>query len=509
MTVLQVTPDRDVGARCEAVVVAVVSGPRGAEPVGTDPDTDVVRRALRRRGATGRAGEVTVLGVLGPGPGPVIVAVGLGRPSAPVAGRAGEPPSTPRHDHETLRQAAGAAVRALAGTASVALALPLPDAASVGAAAEGALLGGYAFTRYRTVSPAGAAPPVGEVMLLARDTGPAVRDAVHRARIVASAVSLARDLVNTPPSDLHPADFAALAADTAGSVDADLHADVLDEAALRAGGFGGIAGVGQGAHHPPRLVRLRYRGAGTRRVALVGKGVTFDSGGLSLKRPAGMAQMKMDMAGAAAVLAAVRAVAALRLPIGVDAWLPLAENLPGGGAIRPSDVLTMRNGRRVEVVDTDNEGRLILADALARAAEERPHALVDVATLTSAQIIALGHRIIGVMGNDDRLRAAVLAAARRAGEPAWAMPLPEHLRPRLDSTIADLANRDPGAGGMLVAGMFLREFVPFDLPWAHLDIAGPAYHDGEPYGYTPTGGTGAAVRTLVHLIDGLTSADLS
>jgi leucyl aminopeptidase len=315
---------------------------------------------------------------------------------------------------------------------------------------------------------------------------------------------LARDLVNTPPSDLHPAELAEVA--RAEGSKAGLTVEVLDEKALRKGGYGGILGVGQGSSSPPRLVHLSYKGAGRGKkttVALIGKGITFDSGGLSLKPAAAMEEMKMDMGGAAAVIAAVRAAAELALPVDVEAWVPMAENMPSGAAIRPSDVLTMRSGLRVEVTNTDAEGRLILADAIARAAEDKPDIILDVATLTGAQLVALGARTTGVMGNDDDLRTTVVDAATRAGEPSWPMPFPAELRKGLDSDIADLVNSGPREGGMLLAGIFLKEFVPEGVRWAHLDIAGPAYNSGEAYGYTPHGGTGAAVRTFVQFLEDL------
>jgi leucyl aminopeptidase len=231
-----------------------------------------------------------------------------------------------------------------------------------------------------------------------------------------------------------------------------------------------------------------------------GKGITFDSGGLSLKPPKSMEAMKSDMGGAAAVLAAVAAVAELGAVVNLVGYLPLAENMPGGAAQRPSDVITIYGGGTVEVLNTDAEGRLVLADALARSAEDSPDLLVDVATLTGAQLVALGPRIMGVMANDDEVRDGIVDAARRAGEAAWPMPLPEELRKGLESTVADIANVTPERnGGMLVGGLFLREFVPDGVRWAHIDIAGPAFHEGDPYGYTPKGGTGAAVRSLVQI----------
>jgi leucyl aminopeptidase len=276
---------------------------------------------------------------------------------------------------------------------------------------------------------------------------------------------------------------------------------VLDDKALADGGYGGLTGVGMGSERLPRLVRLSYsRPGAARTVAFAGKGITFDSGGLSLKPPKSMETMKSDMGGAAAVLGAMQAVAALEPDVNVIGYLAMAENMPGGHAQRPSDVITIYGGKTVEVLNTDAEGRLVLADALARSAEDHPDLVVDVATLTGAQVVALGLRISGVMASDAATADGVVDAARRAGEQAWAMPLPEELRKGLDSPVADIANvSGDRSGGMLVAGLFLREFAPDGVRWAHVDIAGPAFHEGEPYGYISKGGTGAAVRMLVQI----------
>ncbi len=493
MTTLALSSSSPASLRVDALVIGVAVGPRGlvlapgAESVSEKLGKGLLA-ALTGLGATGKAEQVVRLATLGATTPKVVVAVGLG-------------PVAPSYDLETLRRAAGAAVRGLEGTARVALALPAPDAEAVSAVGEGALLGAYRFDRYRTTSERPDA--VAELLLCVPDSkAAAVRDAVVRAEVVARAVSLARDLVNTPPSDLRPKDLAAVA--QAQGESAGLTVEVLDEKALKKGGFGGILGVGAGSSSPPRLVHLTYRGTGSGpTVALVGKGITFDSGGLSLKPPAAMEEMKMDMGGAAAVLATVVAVAELGLPVAVEAWLPLAENMPSGTATRPSDVLVMHSGTTVEVNNTDAEGRLVLADAISRACLDSPDLVLDVATLTGAALVALGARTTGVMSNDDDLRVQVVAAAGRAGEPSWGMPLPSELRKGLDSEVADLQNTGPREGGMLTAGLFLQEFVPDGVRWAHLDIAGPAYNSGEAYGYTPHGGTGAAVRTFVRLLEEL------
>jgi leucyl aminopeptidase len=242
-------------------------------------------------------------------------------------------------------------------------------------------------------------------------------------------------------------------------------------------------------------------------VALVGKGITFDSGGISIKPAAGMDEMKSDMSGAAAVLHTVAAVAELGLPIKVTGWLAIAENMPSGTAQRPSDVITIRGGRTVEVLNTDAEGRLVLADALVAAGELKPDVIVDIATLTGAQVVALGTRTSAIMSNDDLLRDRLYRVSETAGEQFWPMPLPPELRASMDSRVADIANIGERFGGMMVAGLFLQEFIPSEgdktVPWAHLDIAGPAFNTGSGHGYTPPGGTGVGVRTMVALCEDL------
>ncbi|MGH9153578.1 MAG: leucyl aminopeptidase, partial [Acidimicrobiales bacterium] len=372
----------------------------------------------------------------------------------------------------------------------------LDRAAAARALAEGAGLAAYRFTAYRSEpDPC----PVEELTVVAPDAG-ALEPALARAGRVVEAVSLARDLVNEPAGALTPARFADRAVDVARS--AGLAVEVLDESAIAAEGLGGLAGVARGSDEPPRLVKLTYEpdgGPPAATVALVGKGVTFDSGGLSIKTADGMMTMKTDMSGAAAVLAAMSALRAIEAPVRVVGYLPLTENMPSGRAIKPGDVVTIRNGTTVEVLNTDAEGRLILADALALAAEEGPDAIVDLATLTGAQVVALGRRISGLMGSDEALVDRVRAAADRAGEPAWPLPLPTEYRSHLDSEVADLKNiGKPGEAGTVVAGLFLKEFVG-DVAWAHLDIAGPARAESDD-GWIAKGGTGVGVHTLIELL---------
>ncbi|PZR53770.1 leucyl aminopeptidase [Xylanimonas oleitrophica] len=404
---------------------------------------------------------------------------------------------------ETLRRAAGAAVRELAGTTSVALALPTADEEAVAAVAEGALLGAYSYTRYRTGEVPAKQAPVGSVELVTPFARSATaKAAVDRAQVLAAAVNGARDLVNTPPNDLFPAAFADAAKAAVKELGAKgVKVTVLDEKQLAAGGYGGIAAVGQGSARPPRLVKLSYTPSKpARKVALVGKGITFDTGGISLKPPTGMPAMTSDMAGAAAVLHTVLAAARLGLPVAVTGYLCLAENMPGGNAQRPGDVITIRGGKTVEVTNTDAEGRLVMADGLVSAVEDGHDVVLDIATLTGAQVIALGNRVSGVLGTDE-VRDAVKDAADAAGESFWAMPMPEELKAGLKSKVADMVNSaSDRAGGMLFAAVFLKEFVG-STPWAHLDIAGPAYNEKGAFGYTPTGGTGVGVRTLLTYLE--------
>ncbi|MBC3762363.1 leucyl aminopeptidase [Quadrisphaera oryzae] len=497
MTDLQASTTAPARAKADALVIAVAPGPQvlGAEALPRPLRASLSPEALTALGVSGKADEVVRLPAGESVRAGVVVLTGTG----PLPG--GEVTA------EQLRRAAGAATRSLAGVGSAALALPADDVESAAAVAEGALLGAYAYRAQRARTAEGSKAPVASLELLtplARDKGLGAR--LRRAAVLADAVYSVRDLVNAPPNELYPETFAAFARDAVKGTGAGI--TVLDEESLAAGGYGGILGVGQGSERPPRLVRVEHAPRRpTAHLALVGKGITFDSGGLSLKPPTGMVTMKCDMAGAAAVLAAVVAAARLDLPVRVTGWLALAENMPSGTAQRPSDVLTTYGGRTVEVLNTDAEGRLVMADALVAAGEEQPDALVDVATLTGAQVVALGSRVSAVMG-DDALRASVLAAAERAGEQFWPMPLPEELRASLDSPVADIANIGDRNGGMLVAGLFLREFVPDGadgerIPWAHLDIAGPAFNEHGPHGYTGKGGTGHAVRTLVALAEDL------
>jgi leucyl aminopeptidase len=459
-----------IGTRPGPRAVRLADGADMAEPLLGGHLLD----ALRVLDATGKPDEVLKIPTVGHGDVPLVVTTGLGDDTGP----------------EALRRAAGAAVRALAGTARIALSLG-GDPETVGAAAEGAVLGGYRFDTYRT---GGQTAPVGTVRIIARRDA-VNRAAVDRALIVAGAACTARDLVNTPANDLYPASFAERGAEIGAAT--GLETEILTEQDLLDGGYGGILAVGQGSARPPRLLRLAYRpDAPTATVALVGKGITYDSGGINLKSPAPV-EMKGDMAGAAAVVAAVVAARQLQLPVQVVGTVPMAENMPSGTSYRPSDVIRIRGGKTVEVVNTDAEGRLILADAIVRAAEDNPDYLWETSTLTGAQVVALGTRTAGVMGSRDS-QDLIVAAGARAGEPMWPMPLPEEIAAELRSDVADLkhvtGNRH---AGMLVGGQFLSEFVPAGLPWSHIDVAGPAGFTSHPFGYIGKGATGVPTRTLI------------
>ena len=439
---------------------------------------------LAKRGFEGKVGET--MPVLGSGDGPVLIAVGVG----------------PRDevDEEVLRRAAGAFVRAAwqdprGATTLLAAAPPeLDRARAAQAVTEGAGLAGYRFSRYKADPKACKM----ESLALVGPSSAEARPGVERGVRLVEAVALARDLVNEPAGSLTPqrlADTAAEIAEREG-----LALTVLDEVAITGERLGGLLGVAAGSDQPPRLIEIVYEPPDAQAtVALVGKGITFDSGGLSIKTAEGMETMKTDMSGAAAVLAAMSTLPVVQPPVKVIGIIPATENMPGGSATKPGDVLRIRNGKTVEVLNTDAEGRLVLADGLSLAVEAGVDAILDLATLTGACVVALGRRIAGLMGNHDGWVDQVRKAAERAGEPVWPLPLPDEYRKQLDSEVADVKNIGGGRhGGALTAGLFLKEFVG-DVPWAHLDIAGPARSEEED-AYLAKGGTGFGVRTVVELL---------
>lgn len=477
----------------EVLVLGVHKTPEGPRLAVDDDAFPTVAAALSGIAATGGVDEVRRLPALD-GSTASIALVGLG------AG----PLTT-----DSLRYAAGSAARQLTGIERLAVALPVSTEAEALAVLEGAAIGAYSYTGYRVSTIGTTKTPADEIVVHVPASVTVGDEVVDRASVVATAVHTVRDLVNTPPSDLYPETLAAAAVDLAQGLPLDV--EVLDEDALEAGGFGGILAVGRGSVRPPRLVVVRYSPAGAdRHLAFVGKGITFDSGGLSLKPPAGMVGMKYDMTGAVTALAVTIAAAKLGLPVRITAWLCIAENMPSGAATRPNDVLRMRGGTTVEVLNTDAEGRLVLADGIVAASEEEPDAIVDVATLTGAARVAMGERYAPVMGDDEMVK-KVIAAGSAVGEVLWHMPLPPELRSLLDSDVADIANAKLGntSGGMLVAAHFLKTFVGSTgegddqrtIPWAHLDIAGVANNPGSPHGGIGKGPTGTTVRTLLRLAE--------
>ncbi|MEO6942838.1 MAG: leucyl aminopeptidase [Terrimesophilobacter sp.] len=490
---LHLTSESALSVTSDVLVVGVSSSDTGPILHFDDVALDPIRSSMVALGITGAEDEVRRLSAPS-GSAKSIALVGMG--SAEV---------TPN----VLRRVAGSASRQLTGISTLSLALPTSTPEDVLAVLEGAAIGSYSFTRYRSQPKDASKLPASDITVVTAVN--AGEGELARAAIVAGAVHSVRDLVNTPPLDLYPETFAIAAQELADG--APVTVTVLGDKELADGGFGGIIGVGQGSTRSPRLVKVEYAPAGaTRHLALVGKGITFDSGGLSLKPAASMVGMKYDMTGAATVLAVALAAARLRLGIRVTAWLCIAENLPSGSAIRPNDVLTIRGGKTVEVLNTDAEGRLVLADGLVAASEEHPDAIIDVATLTGAARVALGDRYVGIMG-DETLVADVVSASKVAGENFWPMPLPGELRALLNSDVADIANAKIGstAAGMLLAGVFLQEFIGKSesgsrIPWAHLDIAGPANNDGATYGYTGKGPTAIAVRTLLTLAERISLA---
>ena len=454
-------------------------------------DTKALLPLLNDVGATGKADEVIKI------PGTttrLIVFTGLGK-------------SATTYNNEVLRRAAGAATRALAGNSSATISLPAKSASAVKAIAEGAALGNYSFTVFRGSTKSAQKAPLKSITIHAELAASAeAKDEVKSAEILARYTNLVRDLINTPPSHLTPETFCKAISDAvkeAGGASIGLKVNVMNESQLKSKGYGGITAVGQGSVNPPRLLSITYTpksGKAKKKYAFVGKGITFDTGGLALKPALGMEAMKSDMSGAAAVCAATIAIALLELPVAIEAWAPLAENMVSDTATRPSDVITMYGGKTVEVLNPDAEGRLVLGDALVKAQESKDlDGIIDVATLTGAQVVALGTRTSAVMTNNEEFSSHFIKLTHVTGESFWPMPLPVELRASLDSPIADMANIGERMGGMLVAGLFLKEFIEEDLPWLHLDIAGPSFNEGAAHGYTPVGGTGVAMRSLVEI----------
>jgi leucyl aminopeptidase len=475
------------------LILPVFEGPEagpGVAEVGKALGVDLVS-TFRENTARVRPGDTLTVPTLGKLPARTVLLVSLGR----------------RRDvtPDTVRRAAGRAARIASRFESVATTLPQAignQAEGAAATVEGLRLGAYRFDRFKTRNGDERPDPavLKEVTLLGTTRADAreVREAVRRAEVVADSVAWARDLVNTPAGVATPEFLAQEAQRMAEETGLDVRIWTREE--LEEGGFGGILGVGQGSANPPRMIELTYKGGrkADPPIALSGKGVTFDSGGLSIKDAKGMEWMKADMGGAAAMLAVMRAVALLKPRVNVVAAIPSSENLPSGSAIKPGDVLVHRGGRTSEVLNTDAEGRLILADALAFLSERNPQVIIDAATLTGACMIALGDELWGVMGNDRRLIADVLAAGRAAGEPGWELPLWQRYREKIESSVADVKNIGDRYGGAITAALFLNEFVG-ETPWCHLDVAGTAYWE-KSGDYWPKGATGSPARAVIRYI---------
>ena len=452
------------------------------EPVDAGAELDAAYLASRRfKGEAGKAEPLMA------DDGGTVLAIGMGRRADVTA--------------DTYRRAGALIADGAAGAETVATtvltAVPegVDQRAATQALAEGVLLGSYRFNNYKGE---GDAPVLSEVVVVDGATA-RTQAALDRGARIAEAVNLARDLVNEPAGSVTPTRLAEIATEVGGATGLDV--TVWDEVTIENERCGGLRGVSLGSDQPPRLIQLTYEPEGRARgtIALVGKGITFDSGGLSIKTAEGMTTMKTDMAGGAVVIAAMSVLRTLGVKSRVIGIVPATENMPGPRAIKPGDVLKARNGKTIEVLNTDAEGRLVLADGLSLACEARPDAIVDLATLTGAVTIALGKRIAAVMGNSDGFIAQVQSAAERVAEPTWPLPLPDFYKNHLESEVADMKNIGrPMQAGTIIAGLFLREFVD-DTPWVHLDIAGAARSDDND-GYIRRGGTGYGVRTIIELV---------
>jgi leucyl aminopeptidase len=488
MSITRLTDSKNISAN-EVLVVGFAQTDNGPELLDSaivlEPTSkSEISEAIKLTNFSGKKSELTFLTIKSG-----VLCVGLGKVS-----------KTQPLEMETLRRASAVAARALAGKSSALFALPTSTTVATHAVTVGVELGAYTFTQFKTKTEK-VSEGLKQANVLVKDVF-VNKSVFQEAQIIAESVKNVRNLVNTPPSHMYPETFAEYVKKSFKR-NAKLTVEILDEKALKKQGYGALIGVGQGSVNPPRFVRLAYKSRGADfHLALVGKGITFDTGGISLKPPSSMHTMKCDMAGAATVIEAFRAIMQLDLKINVTAYAALAENMPSATAQRPSDVVTTFGGKTVEVLNTDAEGRLVLADALGRAQKDKPDLIIDIATLTGAATVALGSRTAGIMANKDEARDQVFASAKETGEAMWPMQIPEETRAILDSKTADIANvgfTPNPAGGMMVGAAFLQEFVDENIAWVHIDIAPPAFNEGAPYGYNGFGGTGVGVRTLVHL----------
>lgn len=489
-TVAELKLEKKLPKKIDAIIVAIFEGEDSIELAGgeildfifsTEQQADILTQ-LEAVGAKATANSITR--VPGTDVAPVI-AVGLGKADL--------------LDDETLRRASGTAARSLGGFENVATTI---GDLGLAAAVTGFGLGSYSYAGLRKETEESKDKTTTVTFI---STGKDDKDVFVEAQIIVESVLLARDLVNTPSSHLYPESYSVIASNEASKH--GLQTTILDEKQLADQGFGGILAVGNGSSRKPRLLHIDWKPRKAKKsIALVGKGITFDTGGISIKPGASMENMISDMGGSASVLATIIAAARLNLSINVSAFLPMAENMPSGDAFRPGDVITHFGGITSEILNTDAEGRLILADAIAYASEDKPDYLIDAATLTGAQLVALGLRTSGVMGTDE-FRDSVAKTGREVGEQAWAMPLPEELDEQVKSPVADLRNvTNSRFAGMSAAGRYLQEFVGADIEWAHVDIAGPAYNTAGEFGYTPKRATGQPMRTFVQVLKDLSES---
>jgi leucyl aminopeptidase len=478
--------------QADAVVVNLFEGvakPSGATAIVDKVLDGAICSLINRSEIRGKFEEVGIIHTFGKLPAKIVAVVGLGK----------------RQDFnvDKIRGLTAECCRTLRKLSCRKVATILHGAgmgdigveASAQAIAEGAILGLYTFSKYRRPE----YDDIEEMLIVAEDKEevPKIESAVDKAKIVASATCLARDMVNEPANYMTPSRMAEIAREIAGKY--DLKVRVMDREDMETMGMGALLGVAKGSNQPPKLITLTYEGDedSGKSFGFLGKGITFDSGGISIKPSEGMEDMKADMAGAAAAMTALAAIGQLKPTINVTAIIPATENLPGGTALKPGDILKAMNGKTVEVISTDAEGRLILADALSYAVGQGLSPLIDLATLTGACRVALGLLYSGVFGNDQKLIDKVLKAADRTGERMWQMPMPEEYKEQNKSDIADIKNTGNRYGGAITAALFLAEFVD-NVPWVHLDIAGPRLSKKET-GYTVKGATGFGVRTLVEL----------
>jgi len=449
----------------------------------------LVSETLKKEGFQGKAGEIKSFHTHYKIKAPYLLIVGMGEMK--------------KFELETLRKAAGKLAQAAESLKAKKIAFAVSEACedlcgmeeAAQAVTEGFILGSYRFVRYKSKKDERASLRSVSFPLLSRKETAPFKKGISTGRIVSDATNYARDLINTPSADKPPEYLAKESKKIRG-----VKTRVFKYAQLKKMGMGGIVNVGKGSKVPPVLIEMIYRPSGKprKKIAIVGKGITFDSGGLSLKPAKSMETMKDDMSAAATVIAVMGALRELKPKVEVRAYVPSAENMPGGGAMRPGDVLTAYNGKTVEVLNTDAEGRLILADALSYATERKPDWIIDMATLTGACLVALGDLYSAVLSNNKALTERLIETGKKCGEYIWELPLVDDYKEEMKSTIADIQNIGGPYGGTINGGLFLQEFVD-KIPWAHLDIAGPSWAN-KPWAYAPKGGTGIMVRTLCRLL---------